>query len=465
MSIDTQSRRPSTMSAARNHSFTSASVGHSEANTPPKRQMKSSKRSSFDYSNGGNSRMSIPIGYSGDINDEDSVADEASMSTRDIGTMRPSVMARFESISESYNEINSIMNGEKMNRALGATQSVGTSVSVLCRMRPLSTPFTAGPSASSNSNYNTPFLNATSVRNSLITYKEVVDDDDSDDDDDDNGTWKRKGEDSLNYTIYGNHIDYLDENGHAKGTFEFSKIFNEKSSQKKIFSSPEIQNIIDSLFLGFNGTIFTYGQTNAGKTYTMEGDNLRSLKSRGIMPRTLSRIYGAINETIKAQIAAQKADENPNGQNSMIEFTVTASYYEIYCEKIRDILNPTNDNMKLRETKNDGFVVKDLTEIVCQNEEEVLRLLERGKNNRATAATLMNAVSSRSHSIFCVTIKQKITMQMNEKPDMFSFDENMRNEYLDNAPTNAIIRKSRLFLVDLAGSEKVSQTGAEGTLQ
>jgi kinesin family protein 5 len=82
------------------------------------------------------------------------------------------------------------------------------------------------------------------------------------------------------------------------------------------------------------------------------------------------------------------------------------SYYEIYCERIRDLLNPDSDNMKLRETKTDGFVIPGITEVFCSDTESVLRTIDLGKCNRATSATLMNAESSRSHSILSIQLTQ-----------------------------------------------------------
>lgn len=121
-----------------------------------------------------------------------------------------------------------------------------------------------------------------------------------------------------------------------------------------------------------------------------------------------------------------------------MQFQIKVAYYEIYCEKVRDLLNPAQDNMKLREVKEEGFVVQDLTEVYCGDALSVLQTVQAGKANRASAPTLMNAESSRSHSILSITVRQK--------------DE-----------TTGRVKSGRLFLVDLAGSEKVGKTGATGT--
>lgn len=171
---------------------------------------------------------------------------------------------------------------------------------------------------------------------------------------------------------------------------------------------------------GFNGTIMAYGQTSAGKSYTMEGLSLWDPESQGVIPRCVDALFEEIN----------KADSN-------IQFQVILSFYEIYCEKIRDLLNPQQINLKIRETRNNGFIVQDITEVYCTDRESVLRVIEVGKANRITAPTLMNAESSRSHSIVSIIIDQK------------------------NLSTGRN-KRGILFLVDLAGSEKVSKTGASG---
>lgn len=199
--------------------------------------------------------------------------------------------------------------------------------------------------------------------------------------------------------------------------FTFDKIFGMDSTQSQVFE--EIQPIVDSVISGFNGTVLAYGQTSSGKTHTMEGPSLRDTVSQGVIPRTIDKIFCRI----------QQAD-------ATISFTLSVTYYEIYNERIRDLLNPQQDNMKIRE-KPDGFTIQDVTEVYCIDKEGVIRVIEMGKTNRASAPTLMNAESSRSHSILSIQINQKIQ-------------------------TTGRHRRGKLFLVDLAGSEKVSKTGAKG---
>lgn len=203
-----------------------------------------------------------------------------------------------------------------------------------------------------------------------------------------------------------------------KKSFTYDKLFKMEATQSDVFDS--LVDIVDSIMDGFNGTILAYGQTSAGKSHTMEGPSLWDMEAQGTIPRAVDRIFEGISKAA-----------------SSIQFQVSVSYYEIYCERIRDLLNPAADNLKLRETKTDGFVVQDVTETYCTNRDEVLRLIELGKTYRQTAPTLMNAESSRSHSILSILLDQK--------------DQHSGRQ-----------RRGRLFLVDLAGSEKVSKTGASG---
>eukprot|EP01039_Chlorochromonas_danica_P008382 gene8382-9240_t len=200
--------------------------------------------------------------------------------------------------------------------------------------------------------------------------------------------------------------------------FTFDKVFGYDTNQRQIFQ--EVEDVIGGTLSGFNGTIMAYGQTSAGKSHTMEGSSLHDQDVQGILPRCIHRLFDAIHE----------ADVS-------IQFQIVLSYYEIYCEKIRDLLNPQQTNLKIRENKGAGFLLPDLTEISVMNREDCFRIIEIGKTNRATSPTLMNAESSRSHSIFSIRIEQK------------------------HGETGRC-KRGKLFLVDLAGSEKVSKTGASG---
>lgn len=173
-------------------------------------------------------------------------------------------------------------------------------------------------------------------------------------------------------------------------SFFTPQIFGGDSTQSDIFG--EVNATVDFVMSGFNGAVLAYGQTSAGKSWTMEGPSIWDSDFQGVVPRSVDKLFEDI----------EKAPET-------VQFQIIVSYYEIYCEKVRDLLNPSQTNMKVRETKADGFIVQDVTEIYCTDKESVLRVIELGKTNRVAAPTLMNAESSRSHSIFSILVDQQDT--------------------------------------------------------
>jgi kinesin family protein 5 len=191
------------------------------------------------------------------------------------------------------------------------------------------------------------------------------------------------------------------------------------SRQADVFDF-SIRPTVDDILNGYNGTVFAYGQTGAGKSYTMMGGNIDDDVGKGIIPRIVEQIFASILSS-----------------PSNIEYTVRVSYMEIYMERIRDLLVPQNDNLPVHEEKNRGVYVKGLLEVYVSSVQEVYEVLRRGGESRAVSSTNMNAESSRSHSIFVLTVTQK------------------------NVETGSM-KSGQLFLVDLAGSEKVGKTGASG---
>ena len=161
--------------------------------------------------------------------------------------------------------------------------------------------------------------------------------------------------------------------------------------------------------------------TNAGKTFTMEGD-LLSDEGKGIIPRSVDSLFKGVHDA-----------------NETIEFTFKVSYVEIYMEKIRDLLDntKTNVNLAIREDKVKGIYIAGVTEIYVTSQEELLAIMSTGALNRATAATGMNEGSSRSHSVFTITVSQR---------DVIS----------------SKVTTGKLVLVDLAGSEMVRKSNAVG---
>ncbi|KAF7721131.1 hypothetical protein EC973_005378 [Apophysomyces ossiformis] len=205
----------------------------------------------------------------------------------------------------------------------------------------------------------------------------------------------------------------------TQASFAFDKVFGSNTRQQDIFEY-SIKSIVDDVVAGYNGTVFAYGQTGSGKTFTMMGSDIDDAENKGIIPRIVEQIFTSILE----------APQN-------MEFTVKVSYMEIYMEKVRDLLNPTQDNLQIHEDKIKGVYVKGVREVYVSSTEEVYGVMRSGGSNRVVAYTHMNAESSRSHSLVMVTITQK------------------------NVDTGAA-KSGKLYLVDLAGSEKVGKTGASG---
>uniref|UniRef100_A0A8C6N491 Kinesin-like protein n=1 Tax=Mus spicilegus TaxID=10103 RepID=A0A8C6N491_MUSSI len=202
--------------------------------------------------------------------------------------------------------------------------------------------------------------------------------------------------------------------------YVFDRVFPPNTTQEQVYHACAMQ-IVKDVLAGYNGTIFAYGQTSSGKTHTMEG-KLHDPQLMGIIPRIARDIFNHI----------YSMDEN-------LEFHIKVSYFEIYLDKIRDLLDVTKTNLSVHEDKNRVPFVKGCTERFVSSPEEILDVIDEGKSNRHVAVTNMNEHSSRSHSIFLINIKQ----------------ENVETEQK---------LSGKLYLVDLAGSEKVSKTGAEGAV-
>ena len=140
---------------------------------------------------------------------------------------------------------------------------------------------------------------------------------------------------------------------------------------------------------GFNGTVFAYGQTGSGKTFTMQGPDIDDYEMQGIIPRMVRTIFNRIDNS----------SEN-------IEFTVKVSMAEIYMERIKDLLDPRKVNLNIKTDKVKGIFINDITERYIGSEEEVYDIMKIGNENRAVASTKMNDQSSRSHSLFLMTLTQ-----------------------------------------------------------
>nr|XP_003920652.1 kinesin-like protein KIF3A isoform X2 [Saimiri boliviensis boliviensis] len=205
-------------------------------------------------------------------------------------------------------------------------------------------------------------------------------------------------------------------------TFTFDTVFGPESKQLDVYNLTA-RPIIDSVLEGYNGTIFAYGQTGTGKTFTMEG--VRAVPElRGIIPNSFAHIFG--------HIAKAEGDTR---------FLVRVSYLEIYNEEVRDLLGKDQtQRLEVKERPDVGVYIKDLSAYVVNNADDMDRIMTLGHKNRSVGATNMNEHSSRSHAIFTITI------ECSEK----GIDGNMH------------VRMGKLHLVDLAGSERQAKTGATG---
>ncbi|CAD8161308.1 unnamed protein product [Paramecium pentaurelia] len=204
-----------------------------------------------------------------------------------------------------------------------------------------------------------------------------------------------------------------------KQDFAFDRIFGPDSEQADVFEEVG-RPILDSVMNGYNGTIFAYGQTSSGKTFTMEGPDNPNERTKGLIPRVMTELFDVVHS---------KSDD--------LIYIVKVSFLEIYNEKIMDLLDTNKTNLKIKEDRLRGIFVQNLTEIKVESPEEMKQVMLTGSNNRTIAATRMNERSSRSHSLFQIQVSEK-----NIKTDSSKL--------------------SKLYFVDLAGSEKVAKTNVSG---
>ncbi|CAN6217692.1 unnamed protein product [Urochloa humidicola] len=224
---------------------------------------------------------------------------------------------------------------------------------------------------------------------------------------------------SSPWRISGNTIAH---SAQASIRFDFDRIFGEECRTAEVYEA-RTKRIVDSVVRGFNGTVFAYGQTNSGKTYTMRGSAIEP----GIIPLAVHDLFQRIEEHMDR------------------EFLVRMSYMEIYNEDINDLLVPEHRKLQIHESTEKGIFVAGLREEIVTCAEQVMDFMSFGESHRHIGETNMNLYSSRSHTIFRMVIESR------EKGD--------DNEADDSCDA---VRVSVLNLVDLAGSERAAKTGAEG---
>jgi centromeric protein E len=237
----------------------------------------------------------------------------------------------------------------------------------------------------------------------------------------------------------------LAEKAFGKTLFAFDKTFDESSSTQQVYDSVA-KGIVNSVATGVNGTIFAYGQTSSGKTYTMQGS--------GTIEEGSSGSGGGI-----VHMAAKDIFNHIHSHHGR-SFLVRASFLEIYNEEVRDLLVPVNENrtVSIREDPRRGVFVQSREEIVSDYQ-SLLSVLFQGEKSRAFAATAMNERSSRSHTIFRITIESREKDGENKENE--AGEEEETSQGCDSDATLV----STLNLVDLAGSESVRHTGATGDRQ
>lgn len=211
-------------------------------------------------------------------------------------------------------------------------------------------------------------------------------------------------------------------------SFTFDKVFGPDAKQIDVYRAV-MEPTMAEVMMGYNCTVFAYGQTGTGKTFTMEGDrsnvNLGWADDplAGIIPRTLQQLFEEL-------------------QSQDLEFTIKVSFLELYNEELFDLLSAHEDTSRMKiyedSSRKGSVIIQGLEEITVHNREEVFFILQKGAAKRQTAATLLNATSSRSHTVFSVTVHIRETTDDGEE----------------------LVKTGKLNLVDLAGSENIGRSGA-----
>ncbi|XP_062998619.1 kinesin-like protein KIF7 [Elgaria multicarinata webbii] len=220
--------------------------------------------------------------------------------------------------------------------------------------------------------------------------------------------------------------------------FQFDTVFTESSDQESVYAAC-VQPLVEAFFEGFNVTVFAYGQTGSGKTYTIGEASVSSINEdeQGIIPRAMAEAFKLVDE------------------NDLLDYTVRISYLEVYKEEFRDLLQveTASKDIQIREDDKGNIVLHGVKEIEVEGLDEVLSLLEMGNMAKHTGATHINRKSSRSHSIFTVTMEQR---RCAGRLTRLALQEKLL------IPASGQVLASKFHFVDLAGSERVVKTGNTG---
>ncbi|KAL6078712.1 Kinesin KIN-7D, mitochondrial isoform X1, variant 2 [Balamuthia mandrillaris] len=235
-----------------------------------------------------------------------------------------------------------------------------------------------------------------------------------------------------NRSVYCSASSFPDSYAAAKRDvkFTFDQVFGPQALNQEVYEKMG-EKIVWSAMEGFNGTMFVYGQTASGKTYTMKGTK----KNPGTIPLAIQDVFSYIKQTPER------------------EFLLRVSYLEIYNEVINDLLSPENGNLKIHESPEKGVFVGGLKEEIVLSPEQVMSIIAAGEAHRHVGATNFNEMSSRSHTIFRMVIESKPVSGVKRSGNI--------RESTGDSSIGSPVRVSTLNLIDLAGSEKATGKGIQ----
>lgn len=216
--------------------------------------------------------------------------------------------------------------------------------------------------------------------------------------------------------------EFAERNKKLVTDFRYDQVF--MGSNNAVVYSQSVKNLVWSCMEGYNGTVFAYGQTSSGKTYTMTGTEFQP----GVIPQAVEDVFAYIHQSAGKR-----------------EFLLRVSYMEIYNESVRDLLSPETRDLRIHEDKKRGVYVSPLKEEIVTTPKQVMRVIQRGESNRHVSTTDYNEHSSRSHTIFQMVIESRDNSSLSSPAQLRKGGKG----------SNAV-RISLLNLIDLAGSEKAS---------
>lgn len=218
------------------------------------------------------------------------------------------------------------------------------------------------------------------------------------------------------------------------------KIIENNTPNQDMFHNV-IKDNLQNFIKGINMSVFAYGQTSTGKTFTMRGTD----KNPGIIPLAIKEIFRLLDE-----------------DKTITKYTLKASYLELYNEQVNDLLNANNKNLEIRESAQKGVFVNNLTEVLVTNTEKAMQLLKQGDSVRVIAETKLNEKSSRSHSVLRLSLEVNKSIENNTNLISNNNNNNNNNASIKNNSKTSKTFFAQMNLIDLAGSENVSKAKTDG---